>query len=104
MQKREGDSDNIDVDKMRNNDIQKGFIIRYELLAVIFALVIQTITAVQWGATVTTKLEYTQSAIVELKQEIKNRIDDIFTKADADREFSVVYKRLERLENNAVVK
>lgn len=71
-----------------------GFIIRFELLGVLGAIIIQTLTAVWWGSAVSTKLDYTQQAITELKSNVDARTTDRYTAKDAERDLGAINTRI----------
>ncbi len=54
------------VDKKYEGDERRGasgFVVRFELLGVLLAIIIQTLTAVWWGSAVTTKMDYIQETL-----------------------------------------
>jgi len=82
---------------------EKGFVIRFELLGLIFAIVVQTIAAVAWGSALTTKVDFTQKAIADLYIAIKDSGTNRYTSKDADRDFSAVEKRLDNHEQRILI-
>lgn len=97
MNKRAGDPDSLDPLEMRK-ETTSGFVIRTELLGIIGALLLQTAVGIWWGATVTTKQDYMNAAIEDLKSEIKDSAKDRYTAKDASRDQSQIYNRIEKVE------
>lgn len=79
--------------------VTNGFVVRFELLGVLLAIIVQTITAVWWGATVTTKMDYMQQAVAGLKIELNSTMSDRYTNKDAIKDFAVINDRITRTEN-----
>lgn len=81
----------------------QGFVIRYELLGILVAIVVQTLAVVWWGgafqATVTTKMDYMRGDIMTLKSDLKDSITDRYTAKDANRDLSFLNKRIDKNED-----
>ena len=75
-----------------------GLIIRFELLGVIAALVVQTAAALWSFAVVTTKVEFVQKALVDIKEDMNTRMVDRYTSKDAERDFARISDRIQRNE------
>lgn len=87
-----------DYKKEGERRANSGFIIRSELLGVILALIIQTVTAVWWGATVTSDLRYLKSDVVELKLQVSTGMQDRYRGADAIKDLGFIADRIDKNE------
>lgn len=75
-----------------------GIIIRFELLGVIAALVIQTAAALWSFSAMTVKVEYVQKALTEIKSDMISQMGDRYTNKDAMKDIAAV---LDRINTNA---
>ena len=95
-------SPSMEEDFVERRASTHGLVIRFELLGVIAALVIQTAAALWSFSAMTVKVEFVQQALIEIKEDMNNRMADRYTSRDAAKDFASIKERIIRNEERIV--
>lgn len=73
--------------------------IKKALIGAIITLMAHFAGGIWWAATQTAKMDFLQSSLIELSQDLKDASADRYRGADAKRDFLVIQDRMERNED-----
>jgi len=80
-------------------DEQKGFVVRYELLAIIFIMLTQTMGGIWWASATNTNLYNVKNELTDIKSQLQRSVSERFTAADAERAHNAIEKRIDKHED-----
>lgn len=72
------------------------------LFAVVIALLSHFGAGIWWAAVVTTKLDFVQSSVLNLKMEMKDGTSDRYRSSEAEKDFRVINQRMDRYEDRLI--